>query len=450
MKQRKTAWLLIAALLISTIGLIPTGKAKAAALNKICIVLDPGHGGTEAGTTTTVTQTVSGSAVEIKVKEKDLTLKVAEYTKEILEKDGRFEVYLTRETDKTVSLADRAAFARDKKADLLLSMHFNSASSLTANGAEIWESVLPKYQIIGLPMKILTKIHEKTGISASRGVKSRKSETKTNWNSQYNWDTQNVNTGTIADYYGVVKGGAKWGITSIIVEHAFMSNTKDMEYLIRTDDEGLKALAEADAEALIEFYTGHEHFYEVMGTEYPVSCITAGRKASFCIICKAKKDVAPIAASVNAQAHFVDKYTVTKKATTTVEGSESGTCHYCGKTVVRAIAKLPTVSKPNTTTVKKTTKTVSKPAKAVVSKVKKKKNKQVTVTVKKVKNAAGYQYKFGSNSKLTKQKRSMHSKYTKVTIINWKTKYCYVKVRAYRKDSKGKKVYGKWSSVKRS
>ena len=278
MKQRKTAWLLIAALLISTIGLVPAGEARAAADKKICIVLDPGHGGTDPGSTDEKTQTVSGSAVKVSVNEKDLALKVAKYTKEILEKDGRFEVYLTRDTDKTLSLADRAAFARDKNADLLLSMHFNSATSTTANGAEIWESVLPKYQIIGLPMKILTKIHEKTGISASRGVKSRKSEDKTYWNAQYNWDTQTVNTGTLADYYGVIKGAAKWGIPSMIVEHAFMSNAADLECLTKPDDEGLKALAEADAEALIDFYTGHEHFYEVMGTEYPTSCITGGRK----------------------------------------------------------------------------------------------------------------------------------------------------------------------------
>ncbi len=114
--------------------------------------------------------------------------------------------------------------------------------------------------------------------------------------------------------------------------------------------------------------------------------------------------------------------------------------------MVEVIPKLPVVNKP----VVQKPKPVSKPAKAVVSTVKKKKNKQVTVTAKKVKNAAGYQYKFGSNKKLTKQKRSMHSKYNKVTIINWKSKYCYVKIRAYRKDSKGKKVYGTWSSVKRS
>ena len=93
MRQRKIAWLLIAALLISTIGLIPAGEARAAADKKICIVLDPGHGGTDAGATGTITKTASGSAVEVKVKEKDLALKVAEYTKEILEKDGRFEVY---------------------------------------------------------------------------------------------------------------------------------------------------------------------------------------------------------------------------------------------------------------------------------------------------------------------------------------------------------------------
>lgn len=80
---------------------------------------------------------------------------------------------------------------------------------------------------------------------------------------------------------------------------------------------------------------------------------------------------------------------------------------------------------------------------------KKKKGKKITVTIKKVKGAIGYQMKAGSNKKVTKNKKTVTGKRTKLTLKKWKKKKCYIKVRVYKIDSAGKKVYGKWSKVKR-
>ena len=81
---------------------------------KIIIVLDPGHGGKDPGAT------ANG------LKEKDVTLKFAKRIKYYLEKDGRFKVYLTRNTDKFIPLYERSLFAIKKNADMFISIHCNA------------------------------------------------------------------------------------------------------------------------------------------------------------------------------------------------------------------------------------------------------------------------------------------------------------------------------------
>ena len=77
------------------------------------VVLDPGHGGTDRGTR-------GRSSLE-----KTLTLDVAKRVERILEASG-VNVVLTRTYDRTVPLDDRVSFARAQKADLFVSIHFNS------------------------------------------------------------------------------------------------------------------------------------------------------------------------------------------------------------------------------------------------------------------------------------------------------------------------------------
>ena len=76
--------------------------------------------------------------------------------------------------------------------------------------------------------------------------------------------------------------------------------------------------------------------------------------------------------------------------------------------------------------------------------------KSFTVKWKKVSGAVGYEVRYSTNSKFTSSKKINTSSSTlskKVSNLSAKKKY-YVKVRAYKKDSTGAKVYGNWSSVK--
>lgn len=105
--------------LIKELGQIQKSEKK-------IIVIDPGHGGHDPG------------AVRNGLKEKDVNLKFAKKLKEILEKDPRFEVYLTRNRDKFVPLYSRTVFAVKKKADLFISFHCNSSPSGLGTGTYIY------------------------------------------------------------------------------------------------------------------------------------------------------------------------------------------------------------------------------------------------------------------------------------------------------------------------
>jgi N-acetylmuramoyl-L-alanine amidase len=77
------------------------------------IVLDAGHGGTQHGA-------ISDSGVS----EKEHTLDIALRLRRLLEA-AHFEVLMTRETDVTLSLERRVAFANGSRADLFVSIHVN-------------------------------------------------------------------------------------------------------------------------------------------------------------------------------------------------------------------------------------------------------------------------------------------------------------------------------------
>lgn len=94
----------------------------------VVVVLDPGHGGENLG------------AEYGEYTEKEMTMAVAKAMKEELEKYEGIEVYLTHETDKDMSLEERAEFARDKNADFLFCLHFNMSEEHNKFGAEVWVS----------------------------------------------------------------------------------------------------------------------------------------------------------------------------------------------------------------------------------------------------------------------------------------------------------------------
>lgn len=92
------------------------------------VYLDPGHGGTDPG------------AVGNGLREKDLTLKISNYTRDYLLNNYQdVQVRMSRTTDTFVSLANRTKDANNWGADILVSVHINAATS-SATGYEdfIW------------------------------------------------------------------------------------------------------------------------------------------------------------------------------------------------------------------------------------------------------------------------------------------------------------------------
>ncbi|MEO9112918.1 MAG: N-acetylmuramoyl-L-alanine amidase [Lacunisphaera sp.] len=85
------------------------------------IAIDAGHGGNDSGTRNQ----------RLKLQEKTFTLDVARRLKIALEKFG-YRTLLTRTTDRYMALEDRPAAANRARADLFISIHFNS---IEENGA---------------------------------------------------------------------------------------------------------------------------------------------------------------------------------------------------------------------------------------------------------------------------------------------------------------------------
>ena len=91
---------------------------------------------------------------------------------------------------------------------------------------------------------------------------------------------------------------------------------------------------------------------------------------------------------------------------------------------------------------------VKAPSKVKLTSAKNGKGKKLTVKWKKVTGAKGYQLQYAMNKKF-KKKKSVQTKKTKYTIKKLKKKKTYyIRVRAYKMNGK-KKVYGRWSTVKK-
>ena len=69
---------------------------------------------------------------------KTLTLAIAKEARRALEATGRYRVFLTRDADVFVRLRDRVAFARQRDADLFISLHADSLSDRTVRGASVY------------------------------------------------------------------------------------------------------------------------------------------------------------------------------------------------------------------------------------------------------------------------------------------------------------------------
>lgn len=216
------------------------------AATRLVVVLDPGHGGYDPG------------AIANGTNEKTLTLKIAKYCKDALEKNGRIQVYMTRESDTSVGgatnasadLKNRVSFAVSKNADLFVSIHLNSAGA-AAYGAEVYYPNSNYCSDIGQEGQKLASSIQKQLVNLglyNRGVKVRQSENGSTYPD-----------GSVQDYYAVIHQSKRNGFPGIIVEHAFLTNASDYQKYL-SSDEKLKTLGEADAKGIIEYINNNVKF----------------------------------------------------------------------------------------------------------------------------------------------------------------------------------------------
>lgn len=119
---------------------------------------------------------------------------------------------------------------------------------------------------------------------------------------------------------------------------------------------------------------------------------------------------------------------------------------YTDKKFKNKITSIAKSSKKNITLYAKWSKVTVK--QASIKSVKNPSKKSMKVTVNKVSGATGYQIVYATNKNFKNKKTVNVTKTSKTINKLAKGKTYYVKVRAYKKDSAGKKVYGKYSSVK--
>ncbi len=116
----------IVALALLVVCMLPLTGTGAPRPGTPVVLIDPAHGGEDTG------------VVSDKLREKDLTLKLALLIRQEAQKKPGLQVQLTRLADRRMTTAERAKMAETMKADCTVSLHVNAGFGKTSTGYEIY------------------------------------------------------------------------------------------------------------------------------------------------------------------------------------------------------------------------------------------------------------------------------------------------------------------------
>lgn len=221
----------------------------APAFSKV-VLIDPGHGGEEIGA-------VGYLDKKKKLYEKDLSLRLSLKIKEHLSKHTT--TYLTRSLDRVVSLQERADLADLLKADLFLSVHFNSSTNKSSHGFEL-------YYLDNNSNVAANKVEraENLNLKGEELIVNQilvdlvVQQTVTHSKQLAGLVHQNV--GPVVRKYGVTDRGVKPGLfyvlalskrPGLLVEAGFVSNQKELKVI--NQERYLNDLAKGISDGVLEF-----------------------------------------------------------------------------------------------------------------------------------------------------------------------------------------------------
>ena len=220
---------------------ISTFSAASSRSGNIVVALDPGHDSRSTGAS------ANGLREEV------LTLKIANYCKEELEKYAGVEIYMTRTgADCPYNMSGagcieyRVRDAAAAGAQIYVSFHLNSSTSSSPKGAEVivpnrnWRPELGEEgeKLASAILDELVKV----------GLTKRPTPI-------YSRDSESGNTyadGSAADYFSVQRNCKLNNIPGIIIEHAFLTNSGDVNNFLNSEA-GLKKLGVADATGIAKY-----------------------------------------------------------------------------------------------------------------------------------------------------------------------------------------------------
>jgi N-acetylmuramoyl-L-alanine amidase len=177
----------------------------------VLIYLDAGHGGTDGG------------ASKNGIKEKDIVLKLVLKMKKMLGEYQNVKVETTRETDVFLSLDERTRKANNLNADVLVSVHCNSATQTSARGFESY--IYPNSGASTVAFQNV--MHQEIIRAMGNGITDRGKKT--------------------ANFHMVRESKMK----AILTENLFVSNSADANLL--KDDKFLDKVAEGHVNGLVSF-----------------------------------------------------------------------------------------------------------------------------------------------------------------------------------------------------
>ena len=319
MKRFTAVLLILMTLILSIPTLSIEADAAFAGEDKVTVVLDPGHGGANIGTA------ARG------VGEKTYTMKLANLIYNKLMANGNFNVYMTRSGDYDLELYQRCEVANSYNADIIISIHFDGNPVQSLNGVTTFTSVLDKYSAVPLAQSIANNISAATGLK-NNGVVRRQDNEGHYWNAERQWDLQDPSLGVLSDYYGIPTWAANFGMKSIIVEHGFFSNANDVNIILT--DGAFEKMAEAEANAIIDYYTNHTHNYAAIPVrDYPSCCMYTGKQSVHCQTCGHRKNVTSLDPAPD------NHYWVAKSQTPAACGVDGVTVYECRVTEKLAARK---------------------------------------------------------------------------------------------------------------
>ncbi len=190
----------------------------------LVIVIDPGHGGDDTGT--------QGGRIQ----ERFMNLITAQALAARLSMYDGVTVYMTRsDNDTSLSLTQRAEYAKSVDADFVFSIHYNACFDHDRFGIEVYTSRISPYNGYGYQFgELLMHRYEDLYGIFPRGVKTRKG------------------LRTEGDYYTIISANIYREIPAVIIEHCFADGKVDA---VHTENNDLfRSYGETDADAIAEYF----------------------------------------------------------------------------------------------------------------------------------------------------------------------------------------------------